>query len=128
MSMPESDDDDSMNDLLSGSISSTPTPGGPVVERTATCNVLLAEKPRARLRWKPTTIVECTNKKGRTTQSVPFLEDLSNWMDIRLAHQVQNKLPDPEPPLTPVPNKKTKRELAGDKRQQIVSRLLFEMQ
>lgn len=93
MSMPESDDDDSMNDLLSGSISSTPTPGGPVVERTATCNVLLAEKPRARLRWKPTTIVECTNKKGRTTQSVPFLEDLSNWMDIRLAHQVLTDKP-----------------------------------
>ena len=36
--------------------------------------------------------------------------------------------PDPEPPLTPVSNKKTKRELTGDKGQQIVSRLLFEIQ
>ena len=35
--------------------------------------------------------------------------------------------PDPEPPLTPVPNKKTKKELTGDERQQIVSRLLFEL-
>ena len=84
MSMPESDDDDSMNDLLAGSISSTPTSCGPVVERTATCDVLLAEKPRARLRWKPTTIVEYTEKKGRTTQCVPFLNDLCNW----IAHQI----------------------------------------
>jgi hypothetical protein len=90
MSMPESDDDESINDLLVGGVLSTPTlVGGPVVETTATCNDLLAEKPRARLRWKPTTIVKCTNKKGtRTTQSVPFLNDLSNWMDIRLAHQI----------------------------------------
>ena len=36
--------------------------------------------------------------------------------------------PDPEPLLTPVPNKKTKSELIGDKRQQIVSRLLFGIQ
>ena len=36
--------------------------------------------------------------------------------------------PDPDPPLTPVPQKKTKRELTGEERQQIVSRLLFEMQ
>ena len=36
--------------------------------------------------------------------------------------------PDPEAPLTPVPQKKTKRELTGEERQQIVSRLLFEMQ
>ena len=36
--------------------------------------------------------------------------------------------PDPEPPLTPVPNKKTKKELTGDERQQIVSRLLSELQ
>ena len=28
--------------------------------------------------------------------------------------------PDPEPPLTPVPDKKIKRELVGDERQQIV--------
>jgi len=49
MSMPESDDDDSMNDLLAGGILSTPTLGGPVVETTATCDDLLAEKPRARL-------------------------------------------------------------------------------
>ena len=77
--MPESDDEDSINDLLAGGISSTSTLGGPVVETTATCNDLLVEKPRARLRWKPTTIVKCTNKKGtRTTQSVPFLNDLSN--------------------------------------------------
>jgi hypothetical protein len=79
MSMPESDDEDSINDLLAGGISSTSTLGGQVVETTATCDDLLAEKPRARLRWKPTTIVERTNKKGtRTTQSVPFLNDLSN--------------------------------------------------
>ena len=32
--------------------------------------------------------------------------------------------PDPEPPLTPVPNKKTKRERIGDKRQRIVSRVV----
>ncbi len=89
MSMPESDDDDSINDLLVRGVLSTPTLGSPVVETTATCNDLLAEKPRARLQWKPTTIVKCTNKKGtRTTQSVPFLNDLSNWMDIRLAHQI----------------------------------------
>ena len=36
--------------------------------------------------------------------------------------------PDPEPPLTPVPNKKTKKELTLHERQQIVSRLLFELQ
>jgi hypothetical protein len=93
MSMSESDNDDSMNDRLAGSISSTPTPGGPMVASTATCNVLLAEKPRARLRWKPTTIVECTDKKGRTTQCVPFLNDLCNWMDIRLAHQILTDKP-----------------------------------
>lgn len=38
MSMPQSDDDDSMNDLLAGGIFSTPTLGGPVVETTATCD------------------------------------------------------------------------------------------
>ena len=36
--------------------------------------------------------------------------------------------PDPEPTLSPVQQKTTKRELAGEERQQIVSRLLFEMQ
>ena len=36
--------------------------------------------------------------------------------------------PDPEPTLSLVQQKKTKRELIGEKRQQIVSRLLFEMQ
>jgi hypothetical protein len=36
--------------------------------------------------------------------------------------------PDPEPPLTPVPNKNTKRELTCIERQQIVSRLMFELQ
>ena len=36
--------------------------------------------------------------------------------------------PDPDPSLTPVPQKKAKRELTGEERQQIVSRLLFEMQ
>ena len=36
--------------------------------------------------------------------------------------------PEPQPPLTPVPNKKTKKGLTGDERQQIVSRLLFELQ
>jgi hypothetical protein len=36
--------------------------------------------------------------------------------------------PDPEPPLTPVPNKRKKRELTGDDRRKIVSRLMFEMQ
>ena len=36
--------------------------------------------------------------------------------------------PRPRPPLIPVPQKKTKRELTGKERQQIVSRLLFEMQ
>ena len=35
--------------------------------------------------------------------------------------------PDPNPPLTPVPQKKKKRELTGKERQQIVLRLLFEM-
>ena len=36
--------------------------------------------------------------------------------------------PDPEPTLSLVQQKKTKRELNGEERQQIVSRLLFEMQ
>ena len=37
--------------------------------------------------------------------------------------------PDPEPPLSPVQQKKTKRELStGEQTQQHVSRLLFEMQ
>ena len=36
--------------------------------------------------------------------------------------------PDPELPVSPVQQKKTKRELTGEERQQIVSRLLFEMQ
>ena len=36
--------------------------------------------------------------------------------------------PDPDSPLTPVPQKKTKRKLTGKERQQIVSRSLFEMQ
>jgi hypothetical protein len=36
--------------------------------------------------------------------------------------------PDPEPSLSPVQQKKTKRELTGEERQQIVLRLLFEMQ
>ena len=36
--------------------------------------------------------------------------------------------PDPDPPLTPVLQKKAKREVIGKERQQIVSRLLFEMQ
>ena len=35
---------------------------------------------------------------------------------------------DPEPPFSPVQQKKTKRELTGKERQQIGSRLLFEMQ
>jgi hypothetical protein len=58
MSMPESDGDESINDLLAGGILSTPTMGGPVVETTATCDDLMAEKPRAPVRWKPTTIVK----------------------------------------------------------------------
>ena len=36
--------------------------------------------------------------------------------------------PDPDPPLTHVSQKKTKRELIGEERHQIVSRLLFEIQ
>ena len=36
--------------------------------------------------------------------------------------------PDPESTLSPVQQKTTKRELTGEERQQIVSRLLFEMQ
>ena len=32
--------------------------------------------------------------------------------------------PDPKPPLTPVPNKKTKIKRTGDKRQHIVSRVV----
>ena len=32
--------------------------------------------------------------------------------------------PDPEPTLTPVPNKKTKRKRTGDKRQHIMSRVV----
>jgi hypothetical protein len=36
--------------------------------------------------------------------------------------------PDPEPPLTPVQNKNTKRELTCIERQQIVSKLMFELQ
>jgi hypothetical protein len=88
MSTSGSDDDDSINVLLAGGISSTPNPGGPVVETTATCDAFLGEKPPARLRWKQIRIVTCANKKGKVTRVVPFLEDLSNWMDIRLAHQM----------------------------------------
>jgi hypothetical protein len=88
MSTSGSDDDDSINVLLAGGISSTPNPGGPVVETTATCDAFLGEKPPARLRWKQIRIVTCANKKGKITRVVPFLEDLSNWMDIRLAHQM----------------------------------------
>ena len=36
--------------------------------------------------------------------------------------------PDPEPTVSLVQQKKTKRELTGEERQQFVSRLLFEMQ
>ena len=36
--------------------------------------------------------------------------------------------PDPELPLTPVPNKNTKRKLTCIETQQIVSRLMFELQ
>ena len=36
--------------------------------------------------------------------------------------------PDPEPTLTPVLNKNTKRELICNERQRIVSRLMFELQ
>ena len=51
------------------------------------------------------------------SQSEPFLWSLA-MMDP----------PDPEPPLSHVQQKKTKRELIGKEWQQIVSRLLFEMQ